>query len=1320
MSENTLVWTAVLSTAGFQAGISAISSGIQGILGVVQSVASGITSTLSSAFNAVKNVISTIASTISGALSSAFGVVTGIASAFIGLITGGFASISGVLSGVAGVITGVLGGAFNILSSIATGVFNVLQTAAQAAFEILTEVATISFEALAVGIMAVVAALGYLAVTGIKAYGTIQEAASGVANKVSAITGKSIKDTKQQYMDMATDLSKQSKYTAENIGTSMSSIISAAWSKNPNATKDQIEQMVQPITDMATGLGVPLQQASDMVTSTMKQFSIPFDQTQQTVNSMTDAVLKSKMSVDDYAQVLQTLGPVAAAVGMPLSELEGQITTLGQMGVNPSSMTTGLQMALTKSGKLSDELSNYLGQQDDTTQKYQNSVAKWEQNAATAASKGKAFTTPYPQEPKSLQQAAAGTEITPGAVLAKYGFTPDELKNAGPEDVAAQMVERGQRMGYNQAQIISNIGEVTGAQRGGGALTLYDLGLAKLNGTLDKNTKLIQSNKNAAKDAAATYKDDLDDALDQTGKAISGVGDQFGKVLGPKLTDALNNNVIPTINSIGDAIGKALSGDWSGFTDAINGMLESAKSELTYQNAYNLGKWIMDQIANAIKAVSGIHWGTLWDELKNSFVGAMEGIRTSIYNNFGVDIAQIFNNVREQIINAFTSIVGAVENTWVTLQAKANDVETFFYNMQTAATNAVNGIIDAIVGLVNVLEGSLINAINDVVGSFADLGGAAIDALNKASSAVGVGNLIDQTPIGKTAQSLAEKIPSGSPQDIANEAGLSVHDFIMQPFSTSKNTGGLTTDVQTQDYNGPGGTGEYAAGSYGAPSQPTGNTGSQFTAATPGIISTGTTGVLGSSSYVPSASAPGSPSSSGTSGSSGTGVGDYNPNPSQEQLNAMGFSNAQQLQDYQAAHGQSPTVNNQPVSNVNPMPVAIQSSTTGQTAGQIWAANQKAQYGLAPYTPLNAKDYEVNGPLSQPSTFDQAAAQQTADATTKAFHDNLEGIIPQWSSPIDQNTGALKSNLSALQDVNNRVFDLWNSTGKSLDASTAQTDATQGSTDATQGSTDATQGSTDATQELTSQLHAQNVGYDALKDALGSCTETMSAFGQQQEGNPDLFYGSYIGASGPAYDTWKANETNRQIQAANSDAANGTAMLGSIQKYVGQTPVEIPVTANTDSATQSIQDVVNTAQSANPVISVGADVSSAYTAIDSAVAYANSSSAQLNVGGSSGVSAANPGNPYLDTSEWAGLTYAEGTDFVPYDQIAKLHYGEAVVTAQKNKSVGENPMHLTYSPTIVIGTGVDKPTIERALKDQMEKHTQDMQKVLVNMARGNR
>ena len=142
-------------------------------------------------------------------------------------------------------------------------------------------------------------------------------------------------------------------------------------------------------------------------------------------------------------------------------------------------------------------------------------------NAATAASKGKAFTTPYPQEPKSLQQAAAGTEITPGAVLAKYGFTPDELKNAGPEDVAAQMVERGQRMGYNQAQIISNIGEVTGAQRGGGALSLYDLGLAKLNGTLDKNTKLIQSNKNAAKDAAATYKDDLDDALDQTGKAIS-------------------------------------------------------------------------------------------------------------------------------------------------------------------------------------------------------------------------------------------------------------------------------------------------------------------------------------------------------------------------------------------------------------------------------------------------------------------------------------------------------------------------------------------------------------------------------------------------------------------------------------------------------------------------------------------------------------------------------------------------------------------------------------------------------------------------------
>ena len=55
-----------------------------------------------------------------------------------------------------------------------------------------------------------------------------------------------------------------------------------------------------------------------------------------------------------------------------------------------------------------------------------------------------------------------------------------------------------------------------------------------------------------------------------------------------------------------------------------------------------------------------------------------------------------------------------------------------------------------------------------------------------------------------------------------------------------------------------------------------------------------------------------------------------------------------------------------------------------------------------------------------------------------------------------------------------------------------------------------------------------NVGYDALKDALSGCEETMSEFGKWQEANAStLFFGSYMGPSGAPYDEWKAGEAAR-------------------------------------------------------------------------------------------------------------------------------------------------------------------------------------------------
>ena len=122
----------------------------------------------------------------------------------------------------------------------------------------------------------------------------------------------------------------------------------------------------------------------------------------------------------------------------------------------------------------------------------------------------------------------------------------------------------------------------------------------------------------------------------------------------------------------------------------------------------------------------------------------------------------------------------------------------------------------------------------------------------------------------------------------------------------------------------------------------------------------------------------------------------------------------------------------------------------------------------------------------------------------------------------------------------------------------------------------------------------QTVGWDALKDTIGDCSEcAISEFAQWQESQDGLFQDSYIGQGGQAYLDWKTAQVEAIAETQKAMKAAGGAVLG--QDYTQSPLLQMKIDADTSPAEQAKTALERSISESRPKLSLELDTTVADT-----------------------------------------------------------------------------------------------------------------------------
>ena len=202
---------------------------------------------------------------------------------------------------------------------------------------------------------------GY-AISGSIAYGIGNMFAQAVVNVVKydqalhdlkAITQASSAQT-EEMGNKILQVSMSSKYGILEVTEAMKNLGQAG------LTAQQTMETIKPVTQLATATGANLKQVSDLVTSVVESFDIPYEETTKVVDILGSAVNRSKLDIEKLSTAFNYIGPVAHDAGVSLEETAAAMSIMSNSGIKASTMATSLRQIFDKILNPSKELKEAL------------------------------------------------------------------------------------------------------------------------------------------------------------------------------------------------------------------------------------------------------------------------------------------------------------------------------------------------------------------------------------------------------------------------------------------------------------------------------------------------------------------------------------------------------------------------------------------------------------------------------------------------------------------------------------------------------------------------------------------------------------------------------------------------------------------------------------------------------------------------------------------------------------------------------------------------------------------------------------------------
>lgn len=125
----------------------------------------------------------------------------------------------------------------------------------------------------------------------------------------------------------------------------------------------EIEDTLPVISSFAMAVGTDMKNAVDIVTTSLTVFNMNTDQTQRITNVLTEALNRSKLSMDQLVLGFQYSANIAADSGVTFEELTATLAGMSQAGIRSGSMLgTGLRQILISLASPTEEVTAMIAQ----------------------------------------------------------------------------------------------------------------------------------------------------------------------------------------------------------------------------------------------------------------------------------------------------------------------------------------------------------------------------------------------------------------------------------------------------------------------------------------------------------------------------------------------------------------------------------------------------------------------------------------------------------------------------------------------------------------------------------------------------------------------------------------------------------------------------------------------------------------------------------------------------------------------------------------------------------------------------------------------